>query len=85
MFKNIIIGFLAVVFLAGVAAIYGGIAWGIAWLIETLFSLGVNYTIFVSVGLGLFVLTIIPYVIFGLIAKKQKDAFDKEFKKFGSW
>lgn len=85
MIKNIIMWVLAIVFLAGVAAIYGGIGWGIAWLLETIFNLEVNYTIFILIGLGMFVLTVIPYIIFGIIAKKQNEAFDKEFKKFGTW
>lgn len=82
MLRKITMWFLAAILIVGVAAIYGGIAWGIAWLLETIFSLAVNYTIFVSIGLGLFVLTVIPYILFVMIAKKQTDEINKEFARF---
>lgn len=84
MLRKMFMWILVAVLIVEVAAIYGGIAWGIAWLLEAIFSLAVNYTIFVSVGIGLFVLTVIPYVLFGMYVKKKNDEFNKEFARFNS-
>lgn len=82
MLRNVILWVLIIVFLAGIAAIYGGIGWVIAWILDAGLDVNVNYSVFVLVGIGLFILTVIPYIAIRMYAKKKLNEFDAEIAKF---
>jgi multidrug transporter EmrE-like cation transporter len=74
---RILIYLLLILFIAGTAALYGGVGWCIAWVLDKGLDVNVNYSIFIWVGVGIFFLKAIPFFIFKTYASKV----EKEFKK----
>lgn len=62
--KKLIIWILAALFFVGIGALYGGIGWCVAWILEAGLGVAVNYNVFVWVGVGIFLLKAIPIIIF---------------------
>lgn len=77
---KILISGLGMLFILGLGALYGGVAWVIAWILDKGLDVNVNYTIFVWVGIAIYLLKLIPVIIAGSIARKQQKKFDEEFK-----
>lgn len=73
---------LGILIFVGVGALYAGIGWGIAWILEVALSVDVNYTIFVLVALGLFLLKASIGIFSNLYFHKKEREFDKKFKEF---
>lgn len=65
------------IFGIGIAALYGGIGWGVAWILEKAMNINVNEIIFILVGIGLFILKLIAAVLGKLWVKKQEKSMDK--------
>jgi hypothetical protein len=79
---KILIYALSILFLAGVGALYGGIGWVIAWVLDKGLDVNVNYSIFVWVGVGIFIVKVIPLMIVRAIAAREQKKFDDHFKEF---
>lgn len=74
--KKLIIWILATLLFVGIGALYGGIGWCAAWILEAGLGVAVNYNVFVWVGVGIFLLKAIPIIIFKLF-------FDSAVKNIG--
>lgn len=79
--KTLLIWVLAITLFIGIGGLYGGIGWVIAWILEKGLNINVNYTIFVVVGIVIFILKAIPMILMKLYADKKAKEFDAEFDK----
>ena len=63
-----------------VGSLYVGVGWGIAWILETAFSINVSYTVFMLVALIIYVIKLIAILIPKVWIHKQSKKFDREFE-----
>lgn len=75
---------LGCIFMLGVGALYGGFGWIIAWILDVVFSIDVNYKIFVLIAIGIYVLMLIPTIMFFAHFSKRvsriENDWDMDFK-----
>lgn len=67
---------LIVAFFILVAGLYAGIGWSAAWILDTGLNVDVNYSFFVWIGLGLYVLCMIPIAFFAGLTKYTADKLE---------
>ncbi|MCM3487873.1 hypothetical protein M3689_00980 [Alkalihalophilus marmarensis] len=77
---KVLITFLSALLVVGILAIYGGIGWVLAWVLEKSLSLNVNYSIFVYGALAIGFIKMIPFMIGGLVARKAEKDFKRDWK-----
>lgn len=74
--KKIMLWTLSIIFIIGVCALWAGVFWVLAWLVDhTIDSATVNYTAFVLVGMGLFLLLFLFVVVTNLWARHDTNKF----------
>ena len=74
--KKVMLWALTVIFIIGVAAMWAGVFWVLAWLVDhTVDSATVNYTAFVLIGIGLFLLLFLFIVVTNLWARHETKKF----------
>ena len=74
--KKVMLWALATIFIIGIGALWGGIFWVLAWLVDhTIDSATVSYTAFVLVGIGLFLLLFLFVVVINLLARQETNKF----------
>jgi hypothetical protein len=76
---KILIWVLLIPFIAGLSALYGGIGWVVAWVLDKGLDVNVNYSIFVWVGVGIFLLKAIPFIIVKLYASRLEKKFETDW------
>ena len=62
---------LITLFLIGIGAMYGGVGWCAAWVLEAGLGIAVNYSVFVWVGVGIFMIKVIPMAIFKIFVDRS--------------
>jgi hypothetical protein len=79
---KIIVWTLIALLFVGVGSLYAGLGWVVAWILDKGLSVNVNYEIFVWVGVGIFLIKAIPYILIKLWISQKTRQIDKEFE---SW
>lgn len=69
---------LTALFFILVGALYAGIGYGTAWLLEVGLNLDVNYSVFVWAGIGIYAICLIPILLFAGASKAIGDKLDKD-------
>lgn len=64
--KNTIAWMLVLAMYIGLTLLYGGAGWCVAWVLDAGLNVTVNYKVFVWVGVGVFWLKAIPFILIKL-------------------
>lgn len=81
MLKNILFLIFLSVLVIGLGFLYGGIGWCAAWVLQKAINVDVNYTIFVWVAVGIYVLKLIGVVLAYIYSLKKQTEFEKEVRR----
>jgi hypothetical protein len=79
MLKNILVLVFLCVAVIGLGLLYGGIGWCAAWVLEKATDVNVNYSVFVWVAVGIYVLKLVVMGLFYLFTLKKQAQFEREF------
>lgn len=75
---------IAAIFYVGIGAMYAGIGWIVAWILEAGLDIAVNYSLFVWIAVGIFFIKTLPVLFLTLLSKKEfsrtKNTFDIKMK-----